>query len=129
VRGDARSFQVALVADSLVNPAGAEDSILDLLAEEGWGAIQLPPAGLDDETTASWLDQVAEHVAEFRRNDYSLVALLDDGLGAPELDSALAALEVEGMPRLDDARDKRGTRAFLRRHARQPRLEDRTRGR
>ena len=113
------------MADSLVNPAGVEDSILDLLAEEGWGAIQLPPAGLDDETTASWLDQVAEHVAEFRRNDYSLVVLLDDGLGAPELESALAALTVEAVPRLDGARDKRRARAFLRRHARQPRLEDR----
>jgi hypothetical protein len=31
-----------------------------------------------------WLEQVAEHVAEFRRNDYEVV-LADDGLYAEEV--------------------------------------------
>jgi hypothetical protein len=38
---------------------------------------------------AAWLEQVSEHVAEFRRNDYEVV-LVDDGLYA----EALAALAL-----------------------------------
>jgi hypothetical protein len=34
----------------------------------------------------AWLEQVAEHVAEFRRNDYELV-LAADGLYAEELEA------------------------------------------
>jgi hypothetical protein len=103
MRGDVRSFQVALVADSLL------DRLLPLLAEEGWGTIQLPPAGLDAETAAAWLEQVAEHVAEFVRNDY-VVVLLGDGSHAEQL----AAL---GLPTLEPGGD---AAAFLRQYAIQP---------
>jgi hypothetical protein len=34
----------------------------------------------------AWLEQVAEHVAEFRRNDYEVV-LVDDGLYTTELEA------------------------------------------
>jgi hypothetical protein len=103
VRGDVRSFQVALVADSLL------EALLPLLAEEGWGTIQLPPAGLDVETAAAWLEQVAEHVAEFVRNDYAVV-LLGDGSYQDEL----AAL---GLPSLAAGEEPS---AFLRQYAIQP---------
>jgi hypothetical protein len=63
------------------------------LREGDWGVIQLPPAGLDPATVAAWLEQVAEHVAEFSRHDYE-VALADDGLYTEELRSALAELGV-----------------------------------
>jgi hypothetical protein len=43
--------------------------VVDPLNAEGFGIIQLPPAGLDPETTRAWLEQVSEHVAEFVRND------------------------------------------------------------
>ena len=54
--------------------------------------IQLPPAGLDDETVALWLEQVAEHVAEFQRNDYEVV-LADDGAYTEQLARAVGSLE------------------------------------
>jgi hypothetical protein len=55
------------VADSLLEP------LLDALREQGYGIIQLPPAGLDAETTTAWLEQVSEHVTEFRRTGYAVV--------------------------------------------------------
>ena len=70
---------MAVVADSLL------ESVLDELGVQGFGIIQLPPAGLDAATAAAWLEQVAEHVAEFRRNDYELV-LAGDGHYAAELE-------------------------------------------
>ena len=77
---DPRSRRVAVVADSLLEP------LLDELGAGGFGIIQLPPAGLDPETVRAWLEQVAEHVAEFRRNDYEVV-LVSDGLHAEELEA------------------------------------------
>jgi hypothetical protein len=84
---DPRSRKVAVVADSLL------DTAIDELEAEGFGIIQLPPAGLDPETTDAWLEQTAEHVAEFRRNDYEVV-LVDDGLHTEGLNTALAQLGV-----------------------------------
>jgi hypothetical protein len=84
---DPRSRRVAVVADSLL------DSALDELGHDGYGIIQLPPAGLDDETTAAWVEQTAEHIAEFRRNDYEVV-LVDDGLHTEALAAALHRLGV-----------------------------------
>jgi hypothetical protein len=81
---DPRSRRVAVVADSLLEP------LLDELRAQGFGIIQLPPAGLDRETALAWLEPVAEHVAEFRRNDYEVV-LAGDGLYADEL-------EMLGLP-------------------------------
>jgi hypothetical protein len=48
--------------------------------------IQLPPSGLDRQAADAWLEQVAEHVAEFRRNDYEVV-LAGDGRYAEELEA------------------------------------------
>ena len=80
---DPRGRRIAVVADSLL------EQLLDELGAAGFGIIQLPPAGLDGPTTAAWLEQVAEHVTEFRRNDYEVV-LASDGL----YDDELAALEL-----------------------------------
>jgi hypothetical protein len=88
---DPRSRKVAVVADSLLETA------LDELAGQGFGIIQLPPVGLDRETTAAWLEQTVEHVAEFRRNAYEVV-LVDDGVHAAGLIAALAALGVPPLP-------------------------------
>jgi hypothetical protein len=82
---DPRARKVAVVADSLLDQAIAQ------LGPEGFGIIQLPPAGLDDETASAWLEQTAEQVAEFRRNDYQVV-LVDDGRYAEPLEAALARL-------------------------------------
>ena len=82
---DVRSRRVAVVADSLL------EELLDTLGSAGWGVIQLPPAELDAETTAAWIDQVAEHVGEFRRTGYEVV-LADDGRSASALSAALESL-------------------------------------
>jgi hypothetical protein len=88
---DPRSRRVAVVADSLLEGA------LDELHDEGFGVMQLPPAELDQETTAAWLEQTAEHVAEFRRNGYEVV-LVDDGRHTKELVAALAEVGVPPLP-------------------------------
>ena len=67
------------------------------LRSRGFGAIQLPPAELDPDVAAAWLEQVAEHVAELVRNDYDVV-LAADGTYGVELDAALAALDVPPLP-------------------------------
>jgi hypothetical protein len=88
---DPRARRIAVVADSLLEP------LLDELDREGFGVIQLPPAGLDSETVEAWLEQTAEHVAEFKRNGYEVV-LADDGLYTPDLEQALATLGVAPLP-------------------------------
>jgi hypothetical protein len=88
---DPRARKIAVVADSLL------EQLLDELGRDGFGIIQLPPAGLDPETVAAWLEQTAEHVAEFRRNDYEVV-VADDGQFTSELAEALAALGVPPLP-------------------------------
>jgi hypothetical protein len=77
---DPRARRIAVVADSRL------DGLLDELQAGGYGVIQLPPAGLEREVAAAWLEQVAEHVAEFRRNEYEVV-LAGDGLYADELEA------------------------------------------
>jgi hypothetical protein len=88
---DPRSRRIAVVADSLLEP------LLDELGRNGFGIIQLPPAGLDPGTAAAWIEQAAEHVAEFRRNDYDVV-LVDDGVFAADLAAALGELGVPPLP-------------------------------
>jgi len=67
------------------------------LQSSGFGAIQLPPADLERDVAAAWLEQVAEHVAEFIRNDYEVV-VADDGTYGVELNEALAALNIPQLP-------------------------------
>jgi hypothetical protein len=88
---DARSRRVAVVADSLLVP------LLPELQAHGFGAIQLPPDGLDPVIAAEWVEQVAEHVAEFVRNDYEVV-LAGDGVHDEALVAALDALGVSSLP-------------------------------
>ena len=82
---DPRSRRVAVVADALLEEMAGE------LARAGYGMIQLPPAGLEPSVRDAWLEQVAEHVAEFSRTGYEVV-LVDDGSSEPLLSHALRAL-------------------------------------
>ncbi|TML24837.1 MAG: glycosyltransferase family 4 protein [Actinobacteria bacterium] len=84
---DARGRKVAVVADSRL------EALLPELAAKGYGTIQLPPAGLEDVVAAAWLEQVAEHVAEFLRSDYEVV-IAGDGSDEEKLQAKLAELGV-----------------------------------
>ena len=88
---DPRSRRVAVVADSLL------DSLLPELQAGGFGTIQLPPAELEPAVASAWVEQVAEHVAEFARNGYEVV-LAGDGRYEDELRAALTALGAAPLP-------------------------------
>jgi hypothetical protein len=88
---DPRGRRVAVVADSRL------EALLPELRAGGWGTIQLPPAGLEPEIAAAWLDQVAEHVAEFVRTGYEVV-LAADGTTEQELQAKLGDLGVAALP-------------------------------
>lgn len=80
---DERGYRIALVADDLVNPAEDGFDAIEVLREQDWGAIQLPPAWYPAHVAGPLLEQVAEHVEEFVRHGYQLV-LLGDRLGLEE---------------------------------------------
>jgi hypothetical protein len=88
---DARARKIALVADSRLA------SLLPELEERGYGVIQLPPQGLEPEPAAAWLEQVAEHVAEFSRHEYEIV-IADDGSNEAALAEKLTELGVRLPP-------------------------------
>jgi hypothetical protein len=62
---DARGWRLALTADSLVNPPrGATPAITEafgILAECGYGVVQLPPPGAHTLLLAVTADQIAEY--------------------------------------------------------------------
>jgi hypothetical protein len=88
---DPRGRRVAVVADSRLL------ELLPQLERRGYGTIQLPPAGLEQDVASAWLDQVAEHVAEFRHHGYEVV-LAGDGTNEDELHEKLACLGVAQLP-------------------------------
>ena len=89
---DPRRRRIAVVADSRL------DALLPELEAGGFGTIQLPPAGLEAEVVSEWLEQVAEHVAEFVRTGYDVV-LAGDGTNEEELRSKLTDLGIADLPR------------------------------
>jgi hypothetical protein len=93
---DKRGFRVALVADELVNPPAGGFDALEVLTQEDWGAIQLPPAWYPPEVAGQLLVQVAEHAEEFARHGYDLV-LIGDRTGLSE------ALSEAGVQEPDSA--------------------------
>jgi hypothetical protein len=104
---DERSFRIALVADDLVNPEADGFDALEVLREEDWGVIQLPPAWYAQDVAAPMLEQVAEHVEEFARHGYRIVlvgnrpgladALRRVGVGLPNSAQPKSADELRGF--------------------------------
>src|SRR5437899_11161106 len=88
---DPRGRTIAVVADSRL------EALLPELQAGGFGTIQLPPRELPVAVVSEWLEQVAEHVAEFRRNDYQVV-LAGDGTNEVELREKLGGLGVPPLP-------------------------------
>jgi hypothetical protein len=108
MQGDERGFRIALVASELVNPADGGVDALAVLAEAGWGVVQLPPAWYPDDVAAPLLEQVAEEIDEFARHGYDVV-LVGARAGVAE---ALARLGVALPPAIVPA-DTAALHAFL----------------
>jgi hypothetical protein len=75
---DPRARRIAVVADAWLA------QLLPELQREGYGVIQLPPAGLAQDVADEWLAHVREHVQEFVRTGYDVV-IADDGTPAEAL--------------------------------------------
>ncbi len=87
---DERSFRIALTADRYVNPpAGGLDG-LAVLAEAGWGVIQLPAEDYPAPVAERILAEVADQVREFHSHGYELVVVGESG----KLGGALALVGV-----------------------------------
>lgn len=89
---DPRSERVAVVPEALFV------ELLSELRAAGYGLMQLPPAELAASTAAEAVSQLAEQVAEYRRNDYEVV-LTGTGAWCAELDAELARLGLEPLAR------------------------------
>jgi hypothetical protein len=105
---DERGFRIALVADELVNPTADGTDALEVLREEDWGVIQLPPAWYPAEVAAPLLEQIAEHVEEFTRHGYQLVLIGT----RPGLEDALRQATLE-LPDAVHPKSADELRAFL----------------
>jgi len=87
---DERSFRIALTADRYVNPPPDGLDGLAVLAEAGWGVIQLPADDYPAAVAQRVLAEVAEQVREFSNHGYELVVVGEGG----QLADALAKVGV-----------------------------------
>lgn len=108
MKPDERSFRIALVADGYVNPLPGGLDALAVLAEAGWGAMQLPADDYPAEIAARVLAEVADQAEEFSRHGYDFVLIGDrDGLAG-----SLAAVGL-GVPDKIVPSDAAGLLSFL----------------
>src|SRR5260370_13299546 len=95
---DERSFRIALTADRyMIPPAGGLDG-LAVLAEAGWGVIQLPAEDYPAPVAERILAEVADQVREFHSHGYELVVVGESGqLGGARAGGG-GALPRPGIP-------------------------------
>ena len=98
---DPRGRKIALVADSRL------EALLPELQAGGFGTIQLPPRELPVGVVSEWLEQVAEHVAEFHHHGYEVV-LAGDGTNEQELGQKLGDFGVAPLARYDSRTASQG---------------------
>lgn len=70
---DERSFRVALMPDSYVNPAAGGVDGVAAATQAGWGVLQLPPEDYPADLTMRILFEIAEQAEEFARHGYDIV--------------------------------------------------------
>jgi hypothetical protein len=104
VSGDARGWRMALVPDALLNPPPHTScrlpDVLNVLETNGYGVLQLPPAG----EYRRLLAVVADQVAEYAHHGYAVVAIglrgePDNGLHWRRLAPLLRHREISLPPR------------------------------
>jgi hypothetical protein len=75
VNGDARGWRMALLPDSLINPSQAVGTalpdVLGVLEANGYGVVQLPPAGQH----RLLLAVIADQIAEYSHHGYAVLAV------------------------------------------------------
>jgi hypothetical protein len=75
VSGDARGWRIALIPDTVLNPqqqtAGSLPDVLCVIEANGYGVLQLPPAGAH----RLLLAVIADQVAEYAHHGYAVVAI------------------------------------------------------
>jgi hypothetical protein len=75
VNADARGWRMALVPDSLINPPDAASvalpDVLGVLEANGYGVLQLPPAG----EHGLLLAVIADQIAEYSHHGYAVLAV------------------------------------------------------
>lgn len=91
MKPDERSFRIALVADQYLNPPPGGLDGLAVLAEAGWGVLQLPTGDYPADIAARILAEVAEQLEEFSRHGYDFVVV-------GECDGLSPALAAVGLP-------------------------------
>ena len=73
--GDARGWRMALVPDTLINPAdrarAALPDVLGILEASNYGVLQLPPPG----ERSLLLAVIADQIAEYAHHGYAVVAI------------------------------------------------------
>ena len=101
---DVRGWRIALVPDTLLNPpargGGTVPDVLGVLEANGYGVLQLPPAG----EHRLLLAVIADQVAEYAHHGYAVVAIAlggksEDGLHWRRLASLLRHRGVALPPR------------------------------
>ena len=88
IREDARGRRLIIVADLLINPESAFYAdvsdrfgpVLDVLIEDGWGMLKLPPHVLGDEVGKSAATTLAGDAVDYLRHDYTVLILAVDQL-------------------------------------------------
>ena len=93
MESDRRSYRVALVADTYVNPLPGQMDAIEVLIAAGWGAIQLPADSYPPEVSEPLLGEVAEQAEEFHRHGYDLVVIG----GRSGLNEALEAVGISQL--------------------------------
>lgn len=75
MNGDARGWRMALLPDSLINPSQAVGTalpdVLGVLEANGYGVVQLPPAGQH----RLLLAVIADQIAEYSHHGYAVLAV------------------------------------------------------
>jgi hypothetical protein len=95
---DERSFRIALTADSYVNPPPGGLDGLVVLAEAGWGVMQLPSEDYPAEVAERILAEIAEQIAEFTKHGYETVIVGDSGKLAEALARAGVPVPDQVVP-------------------------------
>jgi len=87
-RDDSRSRRLAIVADFLINPdaafyrsiEGRPGPVFDVLVEDGWGLMKVPPHVLKESVGRSAAITTAGDAADYLRYDHVVVILAVEGL-------------------------------------------------